>query len=102
MIQLRPLLLIVGCLLLFSTTATAQMIRNDAVGNDPAKEKLCAARTSGPKVPFEIDSGYVARARALHPDATFIAVDGISPQLVECFLREGTGRYEPDSYSPEQ
>jgi len=82
------------------------MVGNDSIGNDPAKEKLCASRVSkthpGKRVPFEIDSRYVVSARSFHPDTTFIAIDGMSPQLVECFLREGTGRYEPDSYSPEQ
>lgn len=95
-------LFIASSLLLFSGNATAQMVRNDAIGNDPAKERLCASRANGKTVPFEIDSLYVARARSLHPDAIFIAIDGVSPQLVECYLREGTGRYEPDSYSPEQ
>lgn len=101
MIHVRWLLVGVS-LLLFSGTTTAQMVRNDAIRNDPAKERLCASRANGKTVPFEIDAGYVARARSLHPDATFIAIDGMSPQLVECYLREGTGRYEPDSYSPEQ
>jgi hypothetical protein len=102
----QRLLFIAGCLFLCSQTATAQMIQSSAIGNDPAKEQLCAARAKdtipGPTVPFEIDSRYVARARALYPDVTFIAIDGGSPQLVECYLREGTGRYEPASYSPEQ
>ncbi len=89
-------------LLLFSGNATAQMVRNDAIDNDPAKERLCASRANSKTVPFEIDARYVARARSVHRDATFIAIDGMSPQLVECYLREGTGRYEPDSYSPEQ
>ncbi|CAB3817027.1 hypothetical protein LMG26788_00068 [Achromobacter pulmonis] len=88
-------------LLLFSCVAQAEMIRNDAIGNDPQKEKLCASRTKGQAVPFEIDSRYLKSARSFNPDATFIAIDGISPQLVQCHLREGTGKYEPASYSPE-
>jgi len=95
-------LLFWGCVFLFSTTVNAQMKRSDAIGNDPAKEQLCASRAKAKTLPFEIDSRYVARERLLHPDATFIAIDGISPQLVECYLREGTGLYEPASYSPEQ
>jgi len=95
--------LLLSCVLLLSPgLAGAQMVRNDSIGNDPDKEKLCASRAKGAPVPFEIDSRYVARARSTHPDATFIAIDGISPQLVECYLREGTGRYEPASFSPEQ
>jgi hypothetical protein len=96
------LLLIVSCLLFSTGLARAQMVLNGSIGNDPAKEKLCASRAKGKTVPFEIDSRYVATARSFHPDATFIAIDGASPQLVECYLREGTGRFEPDSYSPEQ
>jgi len=78
------------------------MVRNDSIGSDPAKEQLCASRAKGAPVPFEIDSRYVVRARSTHPDVTFVAIGGISPQLVECYLREGTGRYEPASFSPEQ
>ncbi len=88
-------------LLFFSCLAQAEMIRNDAIGNDPQKEKLCASRANGKTVPFEIDSRYLKSARSFNPDATFIAIDGISPQLVECHLRKGTGKYEPASYSPE-
>jgi len=89
-------------LIVFAGSATAQMTRNDAIGNDPAKERLCASRAKSQTVPFEIDSRYVTSERSSHPDATFIAIDGMSPQLVECYLREGTGRYEPASSSPEQ
>jgi len=101
---LSPLrwLFVVSCLLLSASPADAEMVLNDSIGNDPGKEKLCASRAGGKTVPFEIDSRYVKSARSFHPDATFIAIDGMSPQLVECYLREGTGRFEPDSYSPEQ
>lgn len=78
------------------------MVRNDTIGNDPDKEKLCASRAKGKTVPFEIDSRYVERARSFNPDVSFIAIDGMIPQLVECYLRKGTGRYEPASSSPEQ
>lgn len=88
-------------LLFFSCLAQAEMIRNDAIGNDPQKEELCASRANGKTVPFEIDSRYLKSARSFNPDSTFIAIDGISPQLVECYLRKGTGKYEPASYSPE-
>jgi hypothetical protein len=90
-----------------STTASAEMIPSSQVRNDPEKERICALRAVGKtrakQVPFLIDSDYLARARSSHPDAAFIAVDdGISPQLVDCYLREGTGKYEPASFSPEQ
>ena len=96
------LLLIVSSLLLFTGIARAEMVRNDTIGNDPDKEKLCASRAKGKPVPFEIDSRYVESARSFNPDATFIAIDGMSPQLVECYLRQGTGKFEPASFSPEQ
>jgi hypothetical protein len=94
-------------LLLFSNIANAEMVASSSIGNDPEKEKLCISRaqrsTMSKAVPFVIDSDFVARARSYHSDATFIAVDdGMSPQLIECFLREGTGRFEPNSFSPEQ
>ena len=87
--------------------ATGQMVKSDVIGNDPAKEQLCALRAKATRgtaktVPFEVDSGYVARMRALNPDVTFIAIDGMSPQLVECFLSEVTGRFEANTFSPEQ
>ncbi len=100
-------LILICCLLLASGIANAEMVLNNTIGNDPAKEKLCATRAMktmpGKIVPFEIDSDYVASSREYHKDATFIAIDnGSSPQLVECFLREGTGRFEPDTISPDE
>jgi hypothetical protein len=87
-----------------SPSTTSGMIRSDSIGNDPDKERLCISRcqqhsfcTNTKIVPFMIDPKYVARIRAWHPDVTFIATD--NGQLVECFLREGTGRYEPDGSS---
>lgn len=95
-------LTIICCLLLASSAANADMVSSDSIGNDPVKAKLCASRAKGKAVPFIIDSRYVESIRADHPDATFIAIGGNSPQLVECHLREGTGRFEPNSMSPEQ
>jgi hypothetical protein len=102
-LQLRWLI-VVGMLLCLAGTATGQMVRSETIGNDPAKEQLCASRAKATQgtsqtVPFEIDSGYVARSRVLNPDATFIAIGG---QLVECFLLEGSGQYGPAVISPEQ
>lgn len=88
------------CIFIFTSgLANAEMVSSDSIGNDPGKEKLCAKRAGGKPVPFVIDSNYVERARSTHPDATFISIGG---QLIECELREGTGRFEPDSMSPEQ
>jgi hypothetical protein len=78
------------------------MVSNSAIQNDPAKEQLCAERAKVTPVPFEIDQTYVADTRAHHPDTTFIAKDGINPELIECRLREETGRYEADTRIPEQ
>ena len=82
--------------------SNAGIILNNSIGNDPAKEKLCASRAGGHTVPFLIDPRYVASVRAHQPDATFVATDSGSPQLIICSLRPGTGKYEPDSMSPEQ
>ncbi len=97
---MKKVIVILG-LIFSSTTAYAEMISSDAIGNDPAKVKLCAARAKVKPVPFEIDSRYVESARATHPDITFIAGGGGYNQLIECYLREGTGKYEPASMSPE-
>lgn len=98
---MRYLIAVVG-VILFSTAVAAQMISGNSIGNDPTKEKLCTLRAKSwgtvETVPFEIDSGYLARERKDHPDATFLVVGST---LVECFLRSGTGRFEPDNGSGE-
>lgn len=90
-------------LCLLSGLARAEMVMNDSIGNDPAKETLCAERAKkilpGKMVPFEIDTRYLASVRSNHPDAVFISIQG---QLIQCHLRQGTGRYEPNTLSPEQ
>ena len=82
-------------------TIHAGMMSSSAIGNDPAGERLCAKRARGKSVPFVIDSRYVERVRSSHPDVTFIAIGGMNPQLVECHQRDGAGKYEPASMSPE-
>lgn len=98
-------LIVISSILLTSGLANAGMVLNNSIGNDLAKEKLCASRAlkeiRGKTVPFEIDSNYVERSRSSHQDATFIAIDGGNPQLIECYLRPGAGRFEPNSMSPE-
>ncbi|HVN17258.1 MAG TPA: hypothetical protein VMU05_00745 [Dongiaceae bacterium] len=82
---------------LIALPATAQMVRSDAIGNDPAKERLCIQRSANGArpTPFEIDAGYLARARKKHPDVTFFAYGrGGGAFLVECELREETGRFK--------
>ncbi|WP_213990595.1 hypothetical protein [Sodalis sp. dw_96] len=98
---MKKLVVIFGLLSCYGV-AHAAMVSSDSIGNDPAKAKLCAQRAHGTAVPFEIDSSYVASSRDSHPDTTFVAIDGGSPQLIECYLRDGTGKYEPASMSPEQ
>ncbi|WP_343724945.1 hypothetical protein [Herbaspirillum huttiense] len=92
-----------AALLVLTVPARAEYVPSSALNFDPAKQKVCAARSSlkGPSVPFEMNDEYFQRARSVHPDVTYIAIDGASPQLVECFLRDGTGKFEPNSYSPE-
>lgn len=90
------------CALLVTISAHAEMIPSESIGNDPERAKLCATRANVKPVPFEIDSRYLASARANNPDVTFIASDTISPQLIECRLLAGSGKYGPASFSPEQ
>ncbi len=98
----RILWIFTGALVSASAAAHGQMVSNSAIQNDPAKEQLCVQRAKVKTVPFLIDQNYVDRTRALLPDTTFIAEDGIFPELIECRLRYSTGRFEPDSRSPEQ
>jgi hypothetical protein len=94
--------LIFFCSLAFvSTVASSQMVSNSAIQNDPAKETLCAQRSGVTPAPFFIDQKYVDNVRGLHPDTTFIAVDGVVPELIECRVSESTGQYEPDAMSSE-
>jgi hypothetical protein len=91
--------------MLFSKIATGQMVRNDSIGNDPAKERLCTLRAksiqgTSKTVPFEIDSGYVARSRATHPDTTFIAIDGMSPSWSNAVLVKAPGGMNPSTLAP--
>lgn len=97
------LILILGSL----GPASATMVLSSSIHNDPAKEALCKARATakipGKVVPlFYIDDRYVASVRSHDPDATFIVIDTPgAPQLVDCYLSTGTGRYEPVSFGPE-
>ena len=71
-------LVVISILLCAFGLANVEMVLNDSIGNDPAKEKLCAARVTyikGKMVTFEIDSDYVARCRRDNPDMTLIAID---------------------------
>ena len=96
--MMRCPLLIAGFIVFLSMVADGQMVSGSAIRNDPAKEALCAkrARVKNP-VPFLIDQDYVNRTRVDHPDATFIAEDGVVPELIECRVNEETGVFEPDS-----
>jgi hypothetical protein len=94
--------------------AGADMVHGDAVGNDPAKEQLCVERTRANSsfknykiVPFEIDKNYLDRSRNPRfggsPDVTFIAIQNITgdSQLVQCAVSNGTGKYGPLTFTPE-
>jgi hypothetical protein len=97
----RPLLVILCFMVFASVAANGQMVSSSTIQNDPAKETLCAQRAKVKPVPFLIDQDYVASTRALHPDTTFIAADGIIPELIECRVSESTGKYEPDALDSE-
>jgi hypothetical protein len=99
----RDLLVVAGSIVLTSMIAMGQMVSNGTIQNDPAKETLCAQRARVKKpVPFLIDQNYVNMSRAAHPDATFIAEDGILPELIECRVNEGTGVFELASLSSQE
>jgi hypothetical protein len=95
--MVRASFVFVCSLVLASVIANGQMVSNSAIQNDPAKETLCAQRAKVKPVPFLIDQNYVASVRALHPDTTFIADDGVIPELIECRVSESTGKYELDA-----
>jgi hypothetical protein len=84
-----------------SSVCNAEMISNELIGNDAALEKLCITRAKVKPVPFVIDERYLNLSKTNDPDVTFIAADGISPQLIECKRSSGDGKYGPFSSSPE-
>jgi hypothetical protein len=100
--MIRGLLVFAGSMVFASIVANGQMVSNSGIQNDPAKEALCAKRANAKPVAFLIDQNYVNSTRAAHPDTTFIAEDGIVPELIECRVNEETGVYELDSLTSEQ
>ncbi len=101
--MIRGLLVFAGSMFFASMVANGQMVPNSSIQNDPAKEALCAKRAGVKKtVPFLIDQDYVNRTRVAHPEATFIAQEGIIPQLIECRVKEDTGLFELASQSFQQ
>lgn len=105
MSNLRLISIVPALLLLLAPLAHADdMIPSAQIGNDPAKAKLCVSRAKmGKPAPFVISARYLKEARNYHSDATFVAFKEEigAGQLVECYLRDGTGRYEPASLTPE-
>jgi hypothetical protein len=85
-----------------SAIANGLMVPNKAIQNDPAKEALCAKKAKVKPVQFLIDQNYVNITRAAHPDTTFIAEDGILPELIDCRASEQTGVYELDALSSDE
>jgi hypothetical protein len=101
--MIRDLLVFAGSMVLASMAASGQMVPNSAIPNDPAKEALCQKRANvKTPVPFVIDQNYVNGVRAAHPDATFIAEDGVLPELIECRVNDDTGVFELASLSSEE
>ncbi|MGA2218673.1 MAG: hypothetical protein ABSG51_11340 [Terracidiphilus sp.] len=100
--MIQRLIVLAGSIVFASMAANGQMVSNSAIQNDPAKEALCAKRAGVKQtVPFLIDQAYVNNVRAAHPDTTFIAEDGIIPELIECRVSEKTGVFELDALSSE-
>ncbi|NIF50353.1 hypothetical protein F3J28_21605 [Enterobacter sp. Ap-1006] len=91
-------------MLLGISSAHAAMISSDSLGQDPAKVALCKSRSTMAKeksVPFEINANYAKLTLQSEPGTTFVAIDGVSPQLIVCAVRSGTGRFEPGVYMPQ-
>jgi len=87
-----------------SGVAYAEMVPSSQIGNTKEKVNACVKRSSikGKQIPFEISRNYLETSKKYHPDSVFVAIDGDSPQLIECYQREDSGRFEPASISPEQ
>jgi hypothetical protein len=100
--MIRGLLIFASSMVFASTIANGQMVPNSAIQNDPAKEALCAKRAKVRPVPFLIDQSYVNITRAAHPDTTFIAEDGILPELIECRASDHSGAHALDALSSEE
>lgn len=96
---MKRLVLVALSLLTLSLNINAEMVKGSDI-NDREKQDICTSRTSVKKRidDFLIDTKYVEIVRSKHPDATFIAIDKGSPTLVTCYLREGTGKFEPALY----
>src|SRR5580658_3878984 len=97
--MIRGPLIFAASMLFASIMANAQMVSNTTIQNDPAREALCAKRANVKPVPFLIDQNYVNAMRSAHPDTTFIADDGIIPELIQCRVNDRTGVYEVDTLS---
>jgi len=95
----KRLIIVAISLLTITLNVHAEMIKASEV-NDREKQDICTSRTTAKKRidDFLIDSKYVGIVRSKHPDATFIAIEKGSPTLVTCYLREGTGKFEPALY----
>lgn len=101
--MIRGLLVFASSMVFASIVANSQMVSNSAIQNDPTKEALCTKRAKIKKpVSFLIDQNYVNSVRAAHPDTTFVAADGIIPELVECRVNEKSGVFELESLSSEE
>jgi len=88
------------------TMCRAELVPNDAIGNDPERERLCFERTKAKNgqdirlVPFQIDINQVRRIRADSPDAAFIVFKNSTGLYVsvECEVNSATGQYGPMAY----
>ncbi|HUB51996.1 MAG TPA: hypothetical protein VL986_07610 [Terracidiphilus sp.] len=97
----RTAFIFLSSLAFVSTAASSQMVSNSAIQNDPAKQSICAQRANIKPVPFFIDQKYVDYILSIHPDTTFIAADGVIPELIECRITESTGQFEAEAMSSE-
>lgn len=92
--------IICGFTLVLTSLSNAEFINGESI-SDPEKIDICVSRaTSKTKIKegFLINSKFVDVERRNYPDAVFAAINPENPQLVTCYTRKGTGRFEPASY----
>lgn len=92
--------LFIVIILLATTNVNAELVKASTI-NDPEKQRICLSRSifkNNLNDDFLIERKYVEIVRKYNPDATFVAVKPESPTLITCYLRSGTGKFEPASY----
>jgi len=78
----------------------AEFIDGESI-SDKNKVDICVSRAANKTKLVEgflIDRRFVEIQRESHADAVFAAINPNNPQLVVCYTRSSTGKFEPASY----